>query len=147
MPNERSWTELTNLDQILQTYEIYKDCMFLPSKEKFRKKVDSFLRDDSVKIFAYMNHGSIEGIIVLSFLAQGQTEIVGIATDSSVREQGIGSYLIRQTSKICPNLSARTDSDAVGFYRKNGFQITELSEVYDGETVVRYQCEFTSKIS
>lgn len=86
MPNERSWTELTNLDQILQTYEIYKDCMFLPSKEKFRKKVDSFLRDDSVKIFAYMNHGSIEGIIVLSFLAQGQAEIVGIATDSSVRE-------------------------------------------------------------
>ncbi len=147
MPNERSWTELTDSDEILQTYEIYKDCMFLPSEEKFRKKVDSFLCDDSVKIFACMNHGSIEGIIVLSFLAQGQAEIVGIATDSSVRGQGIGSYLIRQARKICPNLSAQTDSDAVGFYRKNGFQITELSEVYDGETVVRYQCEFTSKIS
>lgn len=147
MPKERSWTELTNLDLILQTYEIYKDCMFLPNEEKFRKKVDSFLRDDSVKIFACMNHGSIEGIIVLSFLAQGQAEIVGIATDSSVRGQGVGSYLIRQASKICPNLSAQTDSDAVGFYRKNGFQITELSEVYDGETVVRYQCEFISKIS
>lgn len=147
MPKERSWTELTNLDLILQTYEIYKDCMFLPNEEKFRKKVDSFLRDDSVKIFACMNHGSIEGIIVLSFLAQGQAEIVGIATDSSVRGQGVGSYLIRQASKIYPNLSAQTDSDTVGFYRKNGFQITELSEVYDGETVVRYQCEFISKIS
>lgn len=36
---------------------------------------------------------------------------------------------------------AETDNDAVGFYRKNGFSITEFSEIYDGETVIRYKCE------
>jgi ribosomal protein S18 acetylase RimI-like enzyme len=36
---------------------------------------------------------------------------------------------------------AETDHDAVGFYQKNGFNITAFSEIYDGETVVRYRCK------
>ena len=38
---------------------------------------------------------------------------------------------------------AETDNDAVGFYQKNNFSITEFSEIYDGETVIRYKCELT----
>ena len=38
---------------------------------------------------------------------------------------------------------AETDNDAVGFYRKNGFNIMEFSETYDGATVVRYKSELT----
>jgi ribosomal protein S18 acetylase RimI-like enzyme len=36
---------------------------------------------------------------------------------------------------------AETDNDAVVFYQKNGFNITAFSEIYDGETVVRYRCK------
>jgi len=38
---------------------------------------------------------------------------------------------------------AETDNDAVGFYKKNNFSVTEFSECYDGETVIRYKCELT----
>ena len=36
---------------------------------------------------------------------------------------------------------AETDNDAVGFYLKNDFSVTEFSETYDDETVLRYKCK------
>ena len=36
--------ELTLKNEILQTYEIYKHCMFMPTEEKFNNKVDLFLK-------------------------------------------------------------------------------------------------------
>ena len=44
--------ELTLKNEILQVYEIYKHCMFMPTEEKFNNKVDLFLNDIFVKIFA-----------------------------------------------------------------------------------------------
>ena len=41
--------ELTHKNDILQTYEIYKHCMFMPTEEKFNKKVEQFLNNNSVK--------------------------------------------------------------------------------------------------
>lgn len=40
-------------------------------------------------------------------------------------------------------ISAETDRDAVGFYRKYGFQITSLGEKYPG--VERFKCEYAVK--
>ena len=44
---------------------------------------------------------------------------------------------------VLVSVYAETDDDSIGFYRKNGFSITEFSETYDGETVIRYKCELT----
>ena len=137
--------ELTHKNDILQTYEIYKHCMFMPTEEKFNKKVEQFLNNNSVKIFACFSHGKIVGIMVVSFKEQKKIEIIGIAVDVSTRGKGIGSYMINQVINNYGLLSvyAETDNDAVGFYRKNGFNIMEFSETYDGATVVRYKCELT----
>ena len=43
--------ELTHKNDILQTYEIYKHCMFMPTEEKFNKKVEQFLNNNFVKIW------------------------------------------------------------------------------------------------
>ena len=51
--------ELAHKNDILQTYEIYKHCMFMPTEEKFNKKVEQFLNNNSVKIFACFSHGKI----------------------------------------------------------------------------------------
>ena len=51
--------ELTHKNDILQTYEIYKHCMFMPTEEKFNKKVEQFLNNNSVKIFACFSHGKL----------------------------------------------------------------------------------------
>ncbi len=68
---------------------------------------------------------------------------MGIAVDKSARNRGIGYYMI---NKLVDNYGlssvyAETDSDAVGFYRKNGFGIVVLYKNYDGETVVQYKCK------
>ena len=137
--------ELTLKNEILQTYEIYKHCMFMPTEEKFNNKVDLFLNDNSVKIFACFEQDKILGVIVVSFIEQNKIEIIGISVDISARGKGIGSYMINQVVNDYDLLSvcAETDNDAVGFYRNYGFSIVEFSETYDDETVVRYKCELT----
>lgn len=137
--------ELTHKNEVCQTYEIYKHCMFMPTEEKFSVKADQLLNDNSVKIFACCNQDMIEGVIVVSFAEQHKIEVVGIAVDLSARGKGIGSYMINQVIKDYGLLSvyAETDNDAVGFYRKNGFSITEFPKTYDDETVIRYKCELT----
>ena len=137
--------ELTNKQDVCKTYEIYKHCMFMPTEEKFNKKIDTFLIDNSIKIFACFNRGEIVGVIVILFLERNKIEIIGIAVVLSARSKGIGSYMINQTVTDYDLISvyAETDNDAVGFYQKNGFSVTEFSEIYDGETVIRYKCELT----
>ena len=135
--------ELTLKNEILQTYGIYKHCMFMPTKEKFNNKVDLFLNDNSVKIFACFEQDEVLGVMVVSFIEQKKIEIIGIAVNSSVRGKGIGSYMINQVVNDYGLLSvyAETDNDSVGFYRNNDFSIVEFSEIYGDEPVVRYKCE------
>ena len=135
--------ELTHKNEICKTYEIYKHCMFMPTEEKFNKKIDQFLNDNSIKIFACFNQVEIEGVIVVSFVEQSKIEIIGIAVDLSARGKGIGSYMINQIVNDYSLISvyAETDNDSVVFYQKNDFSITEFYETYNGETVVRYKCE------
>ena len=137
--------ELTLKNEILQTYGIYKHCMFMPTKEKFNNKVDLFLKDNSVKIFACFEQDEVLGVMVVSFIEQKKIEIIGIAVNSSVRGKGIGSYMINQVVNDYELLSvyAETDNDSVGFYRNNNFSVVEFSEIYGDETVVRYKCELT----
>ena len=137
--------ELTHKNNVLQTYEIYKHCMFMPTEEKFNNKVDLFLNDIFVKIFACFEQDKIVGIMIVSFKEQKKIEIIGIAVDISARDKGIGSYMINQVINNYDLLSvyAETDNDAVGFYRNNDFGIVEFSETYGNETVVRYKCELT----
>ena len=135
--------ELTLKNEILQTYEIYKHCMFMPTEEKFNNKVDLFLNNNSVKIFACFEQDEVLGVMVVSFIEQKKIEIIGIAVNSSVRGKGIGSYMISQVVNDYGLLSvyAETDNDAVGFYLKNNFSVTEFYETYGDETVLRYKCE------
>ena len=137
--------ELTLKNEILQVYEIYKHCMFMPTKEKFNIKVNQYLNDNSVKIFACFSHGKIVGVMAVSFTEQKKLEVLGIAVDLSVRGKGIGSYMITQVINNYGLLYvyAETDNDAVGFYRNNHFRIIEFFETYGNETVVRYKCELT----
>ena len=117
----------------------------MPTEEKFNKKMDTFLIDNSIKIFACFNQSEIVGVIVVSFLEQRNIEIMGIAVKLSARGKGIGSYMINQivTNYGLASVYAETDNDAVGFYRNNGFSITEFAETYDNETVLRYKCKLT----
>lgn len=51
---------LTHKNEVYQTYEIYKHCMFMPAEEKFSIKADQFLDDNSVKILACCDQDMME---------------------------------------------------------------------------------------
>lgn len=140
--------ELTDKNEICKIYEIYKYCMFMPTEEKFNKKIEHFLNDTSVKIFACFYQGEIKGVIVVSFLEPRKIEIIGIAVDSLARNKGIGSYMINKLVNDYSLISvlAETDIDAVDFYKKYGFSVTEFSKTYDTETVIRYECRLEKRI-
>lgn len=137
--------ELTKKNEIRKTYDMYRHCMFDPTEEKFDTKIDQFLSTPSIKILACLNGRNIEGIIVISFVEKYRMEIVGIAVNEWARGKGIGSFMIQQAIQDYNLRSAyaETDKDAVDFYRKNGFSITAFSEIFQGETVIRYKCEFS----
>ena len=55
--------------------------MFMPTEEKFNNKVDLFLNNNSVKIFACFEQDKILDAMVVSFIEQRKIEIIGIITD------------------------------------------------------------------
>ena len=135
--------ELTHWEDAVNAYNVYKDCMYLPTEEKYRRKIEGFLRDDATKVFACLCGDEKKGMVVLSLFPQGCAELVGIAVEQSVRVQRIGTFMIQQVREMCSlqTVFAETDDDAVEFYRKNGFSVEKREETYDGQIVVRYQCK------
>lgn len=135
--------ELTNIEDIQGAYDIYKYCMYMPTKEKYENKVDYWLHDKNIKVYACFDSEKIKGIIVIWIQNCEEAEVIGISVDICARRQGIGSYMIQQIKarynfKV---LYAETDDDAVLFYEKNGFEITEVIKEYDGQRVTRYLCQ------
>ena len=134
--------ELTRWEDAVNAYNIYKDCMYLPTEEKYQRKIQGFLQEDCTKVFACLCGDKKKGMVVLSLFPQGCAELVGIAVEKSARRQGIGTFMIRQVMETCSlqTVFAETDDDAVEFYRKNGFSVEKHKETYAGEPVVRYAC-------
>lgn len=141
-------TELTDKSEIRHLYEIYRHCMYMPTKEKFYKKAADFQNDSAVRIFACFRHERIAGVVVLSLAEHNRAEIIGIAVEPSHRNQGIGSFLLHQVRERLQitSLYAETDHDAVRFYQRNGFIITAFPACYNGEIVTRYRCEWNQSI-
>ena len=138
----RELLELTTKNELLPLYNVYKDCMYFPNEDKYREKVQSWLMDDWIRIFTCVHDSKRKGLLVLKFTSTDQAEIIGISVEEGSRNQEIGSFMIREIQLRFPNIkmNAETDRDAVLFYKKNGFQITEIQKNYNGEMVTRYVC-------
>ena len=98
-------------------------------------------KNGNIKFFAAREKGILTGVLALS--QSGKTaEIIGIAVDPAHRGKGTGSFMINNAAKELgvSELYAETDSDAVGFYRKSGFETREFTKEYDGEKITRFSC-------
>ena len=78
---ERTLKELTDIESVCGVYDIYKHCMYMPTKEKFISKMTEYIADPGVKIYICLCSGEIKGVIAVSFSDSNQAEIFGIATD------------------------------------------------------------------
>jgi len=113
---------------------------YMPTKKIMNTLIDKYEADKSIYAFAGDINNSICGTIILKQIIDKEYEIVNIATDPSFRKQGVASKLVSFATDYlkCGLVKAETDDDAVGFYRKYGFQIESLGKKYPG--VVRYIC-------
>ncbi len=77
---------------------------------------------------------TLVGMIGLQFAGAGKAEIRHIAVLADHRHAGIGTHLVTHAFtkfRLC-ELSAETDANGVGFYRKRGFATRSLGEKYPG---------------
>ena len=143
---DKSW--LTSEEAFL----IYAPCMYQPTYEDYKALMEKFLSDPSVKIFVCDMDGEKAGILVLkeTEAATGsvtgvEAEILGIAVRKDLWEKGVGKEMIYQVMETehLKRITAQTDDDAIGFYRKSGFEAERVVVEYPNGSVVRYNCSLT----
>ena len=132
-----------------EAFSIYAPCMYQPTYEDYKALMEKFLSDPSVKIFVCDMDGEKTGILVMKEIeaAEGsetgvEAEILGIAVRKDLRGKGIGKEMVCQVMETehLKRITAQTDDDAIGFYRKSGFEAERVVIEYPNGSVVRYNC-------
>ena len=132
-----------------EAFLIYAPCMYQPTYEDCKALMEKYLSDPSVKIFVCDMDGEKAGILVMKEIeaAEGsetgaEAEILGIAVRKDLREKGVGKEMIYQVmeNEHLKRITAQTDDDAIGFYRKSGFEEERVVIEYPNGSVVRYNC-------
>ena len=119
--------------------------VFNPTPERLLIRAKKYQADDKTSVFAYSESGEYKGIIV--FKRKEQTaEILDIAVKSEYQGNGIGSRLINYifSQFTVSKIIAETDDDAIGFYKKYGFTVTDTKVNHDTK---RYVCEYPRKLN
>lgn len=120
-------------------------CHDQPTAEKMNALACAYQADASVSVYASIQGSAVRGVIAVRAVPESKIEIIGIAANEACRRTGTGTALIHHIREQFPGqpLFAETDDDAVGFYRRCGFNIVSLGEKYPG--VIRYLCTLGEK--
>jgi ribosomal protein S18 acetylase RimI-like enzyme len=143
------------MEQIIESKSILKnkelltvlaECVFNPTEERLFKRVDKYMQNQNIMVFSAKNREMFLGIIVLDISDVNKIIIHDIAVLNNYQSKGIGGSLINHCISVFKpyQIIAETDDDAVGFYRKFGFDILALGDKY-GAGIVRYECTLTCK--
>ena len=119
-------------------YSLLAPSVFNPTSERLLSRAEKYQADDKTKAYAYADNGEYKGIIVFKIKEQ-TAEILDIAVKPEYQGQGIGSMLIYYIfSKFAVSkITAETDDDAIGFYKKHGFTVVDITVKFDAK---RYTC-------
>lgn len=122
---------------------VLTESMYMPTEEKLTNLINKYINNHNIIVYGYIGDKNLEGIIALDTADIGNIIILNIAVNKYIRFKGIGSMLIDYTIiNLKPKeLIAETDNDAVGFYKKYGFEIVNLGKKY-GDTN-RYKCKYS----
>ena len=120
-----------------------------PTPERLRTVMARYQEQAQWRLLGIEQDGILAGCIGVELSADGCAVIHNIAVAVEFRERGFGRAMIEAVAEQFQlrQLVAETDVDAVGFYRRCGFEITSLGERYPG--VERFRCvkSFTTSVS
>ena len=131
-----------------EAFSIYASCMYYPTYEKYKERMEDYFDNSSVKVFVCKNRGKKTGMMVLESSGTA-AEIIGIAVSDDARNKGIGKELIKSVikSEKIKIIKAQTDDDSIGFYRKCGFSEEKTVIEYYDKSSVRYNCVLYNRLS
>lgn len=128
-----------NVD-FVEMYYVIKDSFYKPNLDKVIKKIEELINDNRSIVFGYFKESKLVGSIVIE-ITNNEIIVKYIGVRENSRHNDIGSslikYIIDQYQLIC---FAETDNSAVGFYRKCGFECTEIIKEYGNNKVKRFSC-------
>lgn len=126
-------------------YDIYKLCMYKPTFEKYLARISNRKQHKNFTVYGCYLHNELIGIAGICPYFQ-EVEITDIAVKKDMQKKGVGRKIIEYlTENYQLPLLAETDDDAVGFYRKCGFKITEVTTEKNNELCRRYLCRRSNK--
>ena len=116
-----------NIKEIITEPDILKllaPSVYNPTEERLLNRAKKYLEDENTNIYAYKDNGEYKGIVVFK-IENKSAIILDIAVKPEYQGRGIGSKLIDYifNSFNAQNITAETDDDAIGFYKKYGFEL------------------------
>lgn len=119
-------------------YELLAPSIYNPTQERLLNRAKKYQEDKNTNIYAYKDNDEYKGIVVF-IIAKNSATILDIAVKPGYQGQGIGSKLIDFifNSFNVNNITAETDDDAIGFYKKYGFTVADTKVEFDTK---RYTC-------
>ena len=133
--------ELFNVSSICDIKEIITEpnilkllapSVFNPTEERLLNRAKKYQEDENTNIYAYKHNGEYKGIVVFN-IAKSSATILDIAVKPEYQGQGIGSKLMDFifNSFDVDSITAETDDDAIGFYKKYGFTVADTKVKFD----------------
>lgn len=119
-------------------YEIIKEAIYKPNREKVRNKIETLLANGST-MYLYSKNNKEVGLIIVNNTNGTTIELLGVL--QPFRRIGIGKelvqYVINHEKKP---IKLTTDDTAIGFYSRFGFSISETMVNFPDGIVKRYEC-------
>lgn len=108
------------------------------TQERLLNRAIKYKANESTHIYAYRDNDKYKGIVIFKIINNSAT-ILDIAVKPEYQGRGIGSKLIDFifNSFNVHNITAETDDDATGFYKKYGFTVADTKVEFDTK---RYVC-------
>lgn len=109
---------------------LLKPSVYDPTPERLKSRAEKYSADKRTNVYACKTGGVYAGIVVLK-TENGTAEILDISVKPEYRKHGIGKSLIDFVFNQLPidTITAETDDEAIGFYKRCGFTITSVGEV------------------
>lgn len=122
-------------------YEIFKDVIYKPTKENVNHILMEYTNNRNKTLFGYFINEELIGIIGLE--DKQVIEILHFGIHENYRNRDYGTALMDyiKNKYFDKKIYLTTDDDAVGFYKKYGYNITEYYEDINGKIYKRYKCE------
>ena len=118
---------------------LLKPSVFDPTPERLKRRAEKYSADEKINVYVCKICGVYAGIVVFK-TENGTAEILDIAVKPEYRKHGVGRRLIDFifSQFSVDTVTAETDDEAVGFYKKCGFAIASVGAVCGNK---RYFCK------